>query len=252
MRSVPILTATLLLATATAAFAQEPTRVTVRVTANDAKIIGSGVGGARVIVLDAATRDTLAHGIQEGGTGSTGAIMNTPRERGVSIFDTEGAASFVAEFDILEPTQVEVIAEGPLGTPHAMQRASKTVLVLPGRHITGDGLELRLHGYTIVLDEEAYSVEAGATFEFTANVTMLCGCPTEPGGTWDSDRWEMVAHLIRDGEPVASTELGYAGTTSNFSGSFAALDAGDYELRVIVADPERTNTGMAIVNVTVR
>ena len=65
-----------------------PTTVMVRVIAHDAKIIGSGVGGARVTIRDAQTGYTLASGLQVGGTGDTRSIMITPRERGATVYAT--------------------------------------------------------------------------------------------------------------------------------------------------------------------
>ena len=178
--------------------------------------------------------------------------MSTPRERGSLVFNTEGSAKFMAELDIGKPTLVEILAEGPLGTPHAIQRASKTILVLPGRHFEGEGIEIALHGFTVVLSQAEYQSATGSPFAFETNVTMLCGCPTEPGGMWDSDRWEMTAVVLQAGESVATTALEYAGTTSNYTALFPDLPAGEYELQVWVADPERVNTGMAVAKVTIR
>jgi hypothetical protein len=48
-----------------------PTTVVVRAIAQDAKIIGSGVGGARITIRDARSGEVLASGVQEGGTGSS-------------------------------------------------------------------------------------------------------------------------------------------------------------------------------------
>ncbi len=69
-----------------------PTQIVVRVTAHDAKIIGSAVGGATVTVVAVETGDTLATGVQEGSTGNTRNIMVNPRERGATVYDTPGAA----------------------------------------------------------------------------------------------------------------------------------------------------------------
>jgi hypothetical protein len=91
------------------------------VTSNDSKIIGSGVGGARVIVLDATTGDTLAEGIEVGSTGNTRAIMTTPRERGASVFDTDGAPKFGASLEF------RVILADPKRGNVGMARASATV-----------------------------------------------------------------------------------------------------------------------------
>ena len=125
------------------------TRVMIRATSHDAKIIGTGVGGARISVFNALTGTLLARGMQEGGTGSTPNIVGEPRVRGHSVFDTEGAAGFLAELELNEPTQVRIEAEGPLGTPHAAQRVTRTMLLVPGQHVLGDGSDprdVRLHG----------------------------------------------------------------------------------------------------------
>ena len=45
------------------ALVAQETRITVRVVANDAKIIGTGVGGARVIIRNAATGEVLGVGV---------------------------------------------------------------------------------------------------------------------------------------------------------------------------------------------
>ena len=249
---IAVLLATAVISLPTTANAQEVTRITVRVTANDAKILGSGVGGARVVVRDAHTLDTLAHGVQQGATGSTDAIMRTPRARDATVFNTDGAAAFVAEIDIQEPTLVEIIGEGPLDTPHSMQRASKTIMAVPERHIDGEGIELKLHGFTIVLDQQHYAVESGGSFTVNANVTMLCGCPTEPGGLWDSNNYEMLATLLDAGQPVSTVPLEYSGTTSNYQATFTDLESGRYMLQVVVNDSDRANTGVSMAEVTVR
>jgi len=110
------------------------TRVMVRVTSHDAKIIGTGVGGARVTIRDVRSGAVLAEGVQEGGTGDTSLIMGA-RERGGAVYDTEGAAGFLAELELSEPTWVEITAEGPLGTPDALRRVTSTTLLVPGRDV---------------------------------------------------------------------------------------------------------------------
>lgn len=47
------------------------------------------------------------------------------------------------------PTVVEVTAEGPLGTPQTTQRASKTLLLVPGQDVLGEGVLLEIHGFTV-------------------------------------------------------------------------------------------------------
>lgn len=224
-----------------------PTRLVVRVLAHDAKLVGTGVGGARVSVRDAATGAVLAEGVQEGGTGSTDAIVRTPRARGATVFDTEGAAGWSTELALTKPTLVEVRAEGPLGTPDDLRRASKTLLLIPGVDLVGEGVVLELNGFTVEVEE---AVPGDGEVAVRARVTMLCGCPTEPGGLWDADRIQVTAQLLRDGAVVTEAPLAFAGETSIYEGRVAA-GSGSWELRVVAVEPERANTGMAARTVRV-
>ena len=52
---------------------------------------------------------------------------------------------------------MEITAEGPLGTPQAMQRAVRTTWLVPGQHVTGDGIVLELLGFTATLHVAAAS-----------------------------------------------------------------------------------------------
>ena len=235
---------------ATAAVAQEApaaeeTTVVVRVVAHDAKLIGSGVGGARITIRDAATGEVLARGLQEGGTGSTDRIMRKPHPRGGTVYATEGAARFEATLSLERPTRVEIVAEGPMGTPHATQSASRTLLLVPGRDVTGEGVILELYGFTVDMERPGDGATAGAgeAVPVRASVTMLCGCPIEPGGLWDADRIDVTARLVRDGRVVRESEMTYAGETNIFDGAVTPPSAGSYELVVLAADEERANFG---------
>ncbi len=150
-----------------------PTQVLVRAVSRDAKIIGSGVGGARITIRDAASGEVLAEGLQEGGTGETERIMVAPRVRGETVYDTEGAAGFLTTLELERPTVVEIVAEGPLGTPQSTQRASKTMLVIPGKDVLGDGVLLEIHGFTVtLLQPEAEEFRAGQRLEVRATTRM--------------------------------------------------------------------------------
>lgn len=230
-----------------------PTRVLVRVVANDAKIIGSNVGGARITIRDAESGEVLAEGVQEGSTGSTELIMGA-RERGETVFDTEGAAGFTATLELARPTRVTIAGEGPLGTAHAVQAATKTVLLVPGRDVLGEGVILELNGFTVELPapSDGAEVAAGEPFDVRAHVTMLCGCPTEPGGMWDSSAYEIVARAVRGGEVVAEWPLAFTGTTSEYAAEARLDAAGEFELQVLAMHPERANFGMAARTIRVR
>lgn len=238
------------------AAAQEPTRVLIRAVAHDAKAMGSGVGGARIVVRDPATGDTLARGIQEGSTGSTERIVLRARERGATVYDTPGTARFLARLDLREPTRVEIIAEAPPADPVA--RASTTMLVVPGEDVLGEGVILDLHGFTVEILDPApgVTIGAGGKTSVRARVTMLCGCPTTPGGIWDSQRIRIEARLVdAAGDVLARTPLGYAGEESIHEGTLAVPEGtlpegGAAELHVLASDPERANFGIARLPVT--
>lgn len=232
--------------------AQTPTKVMVRVTSHDAKIIGSGVGGARVTIRNAGTGAVLAEGTQEGGTGNTSLIMGV-RERHASVYDTDGAAGFLAEVTLSQPTWVEIVAEGPLSTPGALRRATTTALLLPGRDVLGDGIVLELLGFTVELHEPASGgrLPAGEPIEVLARITMLCGCPTSPGGIWDSDGYEIVARVLRDGVLESETRLGYAGETSMHKATIPAIGAGEVTIEVLSMDDARGNFGITRETFTV-
>lgn len=230
----------------TAAAQEQETRVTVRVLAHDAKLIGSGVGGAAVTIRDAATGELLARGVQLGGTGDTNLIMREPVVRGGARLDTDGAASFSATLNLDGPTRVEVFAEAPLGSPPEERvRATRTLLLLPGQNVVGEGIVMELYGFTVrILDPEADAPWDGGV---TARVTMLCGCPTEPGGLWDAERFSVWAEFETVEGEVHRVDLPFAGETSQYAARFEGLETGGVSgtLTVFAADGERGNFGMS-------
>ncbi len=232
----------------------EDTRVVVRAVAHDAKVIGSGVGGARITIRNTETGEVLARGLQEGGTGSTGTIMRKPHPRAGTIYGTEDAAGYEATLSLDSPTPVEIVAEGPLGTPHATQRASRTMLLVPGRDVTGEGVVLELYGFTVEMQRpsDGATPVAGRPLTVRASVTMLCGCPIEPGGLWDADRIDVSVRLVRDGRVVRDREMSFAGETNIFDGTITPPSAGSYELVVLASDAERANFGRVRTEISAR
>jgi hypothetical protein len=151
-----------------------PTKVLVRAVSHDAKIISDGVGGARITIREAATGKVLAQGIQHGGSGDTRLIMRGPRARGATVYATPGAAQFLATLSLERPTEVEISAEGPLNPPHATQRASKTLLLVPGQDVLGEGILLEIHGFIVELlaPAEDAPLRVGQPLELQARVRM--------------------------------------------------------------------------------
>ncbi len=229
-----------------AAAQEQETTVTVRVLAHDAKLIGSGVGGAAVSIRDAATGELLAKGVHQGGTGDTNLIMREPADRGATRLATEGAAAFSATLSLAGPTRVEIHAEAPLGSPPEERvRATRTLLLLPGQDVVGEGIVMELYGFTVGI----LAPEDGGAWDGTvrARITMLCGCPTEPGGLWDADRYSVWAEFETEGGEVHRVDLAFAGETSQYSGVFRELEGSDAmgTLTVFASDSERGNFGMS-------
>lgn len=222
-----------------------PTTVTVRAISRDAKVIGTGVGGAKITIREVASGKVLAEGIQEGGTGDTQTIMTDAHVRNGEPYSGETAASFVATVDIDAPTVVEIAASGPLKYPQAMQKATKTMLLVPGQHITGEGVLLEIHGFIIDI------LEANRD-RVTMKMTMTCGCPIQPGGMWNSDTIAIVASLWNGSEKVAEAPMKYAGDVSMFETAFPDVADGTYQLQVLASDPKNENFGMATAELVAR
>lgn len=235
-----------------------PTDVVVRAVAHDAKVIGSNVGGARIRIEAVRSGRVLAEGLQEGGTGDTGRIMQEPHPRGGTIYGTEGAAAFRATLNLERPTLVDVTAIGPLGSDPAHYRASRRMLLVPGQDVVGEGIVLTLQGFTVeILSPERGLLAAAEPDAETgvvpvrARITMLCGCGTEPDGMWNANRYQIEGRLLENGEAVARSALEFAGTMSTYESSLRAPEPGTYTLQVLAMDAERGNFGIAERTVTI-
>jgi hypothetical protein len=151
------------------------TKIIVRVVSRDSKVIGSGVGGAFVRIKNLETGEVLAQGKQEGGTGDTERIMVQPRRRGKPLYGTPDAAFFQAEILLEKPTQVEIYTEAPLDYPHAIQKGIKTLTLIPGKHILGEGVIIELNGLivNILNPSSKESLKKGERVLVRAEVRML-------------------------------------------------------------------------------
>ncbi len=152
-----------------------PTIIIVRVVSKDSKVIGSSVGGAFVRIRNVETGEILAQGKQEGGTGDTESIMVRPRKRGDIIYGTPGSAFFQAEISLGEPTRVEIYTEAPLAYPHAIQKGLKTLTLIPGKHILGEGVVIELSGLIVDIlnPSPKESLKKGKEVLVKAEVRML-------------------------------------------------------------------------------
>jgi hypothetical protein len=222
------------------------TKVMIRAIARDAKVIGTHVGGARITVRDVATGEILAQGMQQGGTGDTDVIMKKPRTRGMAVYNSPDASGYLAVLHLDKPTVVEISAEGPLGNAQATQRSSKTMLLVPGEDVLGEGVLLEIHGFIVtpLTPLADAKLKAGSPFEVRATVTMACGCPTEPDGLWDANKIRVVARLLRDGKVESEIPMTYAGVQNTFHTDVPVIASGPLELQVLALDPGSANFGM--------
>ncbi|MEM9495425.1 MAG: hypothetical protein AAGA09_05440 [Pseudomonadota bacterium] len=233
----------------------EETRLAIRALASDAKFIGSGMSGMMVTVEDADTGEILDTGTTRGATGNTDRIVRAPRTR-YEALSGEGDAVYVSTLDIDAPRRVRVVVRGPVAQPQAMAEASSTRWVLPGKHIEGgDGWLIEVPGFAVdILSPAAhtYLTDGSKTVTVSANVVMICGCPTSPGGIWDADEIEITAEIRHNGEKVMTKPMSYAGTLSQYSVDVPSAKKGTYEIIVSAFDPRTGNTGVDRASFIVR
>ena len=224
----------------------EPTDIVVRVLSKDAKFVGTSMGGMRVTLRDAHTGEILATGLTQGGTGNTKLLMHKDGGRRAGLADAS-AAKFAATLDLKEPRLIEVEAYGPVAQPQAAHRVVSSQWIVPGKHHSGgDGWVLEIPGFAVdVLAPPAHvKLKSGGAVDVRANVVMMCGCPIEPAGTWDANKFEVAAIVKRNGEEVARVPMTYAGQTSQFAGSVPVDGKGAYEVIVYAHDAANGNTGL--------
>ncbi len=232
-------------------YAQESTTIVVRAQSKDAKFIGTSMGGAYIAITDAETGKILAEGVTEGSTGDTGRLMDQPRER-YGQLSTEGAAKFETTIPLKEPVFVTVTAKAPLAQKQSSVVSSTQLWLIPGKDITGDGIILEIPGFAIdILQPQAHERTTDSEVLIKANLVMMCGCPTEPGGMWDSSEMEIRAVVQKGGETVEEPEMSFAGKTSTFETSFAPPESGAYVITVYAYDPRTGNTGVDKTSVIV-
>jgi hypothetical protein len=226
-----------------------PTTITVRVIAKGGKFLGDDIGGAQVTIRDAQTGELLASGTTQGGSGNTAEIMQTCRERGEPI-PTDMASAFTITIPLDQPRPIEATAYGPLGGLQSANKVSATQWIVPGNDLTGgDGLLLEIPGLLVqVLSPPTHLALTGpTTIQFAANVAMMCGCPLEPGGIWDSNTFQVCARISVESQEIAQVPLTYAGQPSQFSGTWALSEPGFYEAVIYAYQPANGNTGMGRV-----
>lgn len=226
-----------------------PTRILVRVVAHGSMVLGREVGGARVTITDVDSGQILARGLQQGEAGDQNQIMRTPHLMEEPIYSSRASASFSATLDLQRPTLVEIAAEGPLAHPASMQRASKTLWLIPGQDMTQDGIVLHLYGYLVQIDHPKPGEPLIAKDDVTlrATVRTLSGSLVRPHGDWDSRKVHIYGEVLIGDRVVDRLQMFHVGDKSSFEAPFfvpPSTDAPDgITLRVVAADPAGGNFG---------
>ncbi len=234
-----------------------PTKIVIRVKAKDAKFIGTGIGGAAVIVRDNLSGSILSRGITSGGSGDTKILMQTPIVRYASQTDST-TAKFVATIDVNEPALVDIEVQAPLSRRGAAIKGATQVWVIPGKDILGDGIIIELPGLILdILSPYTHQSLAKESFNkgafvFRVNLVMLCGCPISKGGVWDADDFEVKAYLKKEGKVIGNYELNKIDVVNLYEGRLPSLEKGSYELTVSAFQKKGNNAGVDRVNFTVQ
>lgn len=230
-----------------------PTDVTVSVIAKGGKFVGTTMGGVRIVLRDTATGEVLAAGLTSGSTGDTEHIMDSALMRGEPLSTPAEVqrnaglptARFEARIDLDAPVMLRVEATGPLGQPQAEVTVTSEQWVFPGKHITaGDGLLLELPGIAVDVLAPVVSSNVSGEIHIEANVTLLCGCPLIPGGTWDADEHEVTAIISRDTQILDEIPMAYAGTPSRFEVSYMPKTKGPMTITVTAWNRKNGNSGL--------
>jgi len=218
------------------------TDVLVRVVAHGAMVLGDEVGGARVTITDVATGTVLAAGLQKGEAGDHNQIMRTPRTTSEPHYSSLPAASFRTTLHLERPTLVEISVQGPLAYPQALQRASKTVLLIPGQDLTNDGIVLHLYGFIVEIEhpKPGASLIAKDDVKLRASVRTLSGSLVQPHGDWDSRKMTIYGEVLVGDRVLERLQMFYVGAKSSFEAPFFVPRGTDapngITLRVVAAD----------------
>lgn len=218
----------------------EPTHVMVRAKAVDAKFIGTGVGGVKVVAEDAETGEILDTGWINGGTGSTSTLISEPITRGQTVTDKD-TAGFLATLDISSPRLIRFKLIGPYGFRQSLQEASLTSWVIPGKDILGDGIIISMSGF--IVDAWTRVLEGGKIDIYT-QTSLLCGCPIYPDGPWDPVNYEAKAIIMHNQNKIDEVDLSYTGPTGLFSGNTTITKSGHYKAIVYLIDTKTGNVGV--------
>lgn len=229
----------------------QPTTVLVRVVAQGAMVLGREVGGAHVTITDVASGQILATGLQHGEAGDQNQIMRTPHMMEEPIYSSRPSAVFTTTLELQKPTLVEISAEGPLAYPTALQKTSKTLLLIPGQDLTDDGIVLHLSGYLVQIERPTPhdALIAKSDVKLRASVRTLSGSLVRPHGDWDSRKVRIYGEVLIGAQVIERLQLFYDEGSRTFEAPFFVPPSKEtpdgITLRVIATDLSTGNAGMA-------
>ena len=252
-----------LLAVSTLSFAQLPpspdqplneklaTNVTIRVVGHGSLALGREVGGAKVTITDLGTGTLLATGMQQGEAGDQNLIMRTPHTMREPVYSSAPSAAFTTTLYLDQPTQVEIAAQGPMGYPGSVQRVSHTMWLIPGQHMTGDGVVLQLYGYLVHIEgpPQGESLIAKEDVTLRASVRTLAGTPVRPHGDWDARQVSIFGEVLIGDRVIERLQMFFASEPNLFEAPFFVpkqQEAPDgITVRVVAANAADGNVGVA-------
>jgi hypothetical protein len=232
----------------------QPTTVLVRVVAHGAMVLGRDVGGARVTITDIASGRVLATGLQQGDAGDQNQIMRTPHMMEEPIYSSRPSAAFTTTVELQKPTLVEISAEGPLAYPASLQKSSKTIVLIPGQNLTGDGIVLHLSGYLVQIEQPRSRdpLIAKDDVKLRASIRTLSGSLVRPHGDWDSRKIRIYGEVLIGDRVIERLQMFYDDGSRAFEAPFFVPPSKDVPdgitLRVIATDLSTGNSGMDQAN----
>jgi hypothetical protein len=275
-----------------------PTRITVRILAHGAKAMYPRFGARVVIrnaetneilvqgEVEGTSGDTAAlmkagyhrtsgrYGLTRNDEG-VAAVINkgeetenvlflTPenlKKKGVEVIPyspKDDGAKFTGTLMVSKPTVLRIEAIGPLKYSQATMTDSITTLLLPGRHIEGQGIVLNLRG--LVLDiaapKEKETVRTAGNREVPVSFTMnmMCGCPIfeDPGNPWQPGMFTFYVEAYYDGKLYYDKEIHAQEVITGRSTFNIPLPLPEkiheeksmIKLRIMGAQPDLANYGM--------
>lgn len=258
------------------------TDYTFRVQALGGKFLADDIGGARIVLRDAATGQLLADGVTQGDSGdligpaptsppstATPAQIAAASKSLLTLADGSaswwllpgnGTSKFVATLDLAGPTQVEAIAKGPLGGLQSAAEVRNTFWLTPGQAANPlPGYVIQLPGLLVqpLTPQIHTQVAPGASLTFSAKVAMMCGCPiTEDSPAyWPAADFKVQAHIQATGvDGVTTVPLDITADASVFKaiGPYQVLEKGQgtrfFQVTFTAFQASTGNSGSATVN----